>query len=101
MLKTTKSFAVLAEADKGRIGFYIRTGASMRCDESGAPGLEWKSSNNLLDGFEQGTSYVRPLAQPRTLIVEEDADETRVRLKEVFAGSEQTVVLHLKISHRA
>lgn len=71
-------FEMLASAEKGKIDFHIRTGASIRCEDMGALGLAWKSSPTIRNGFERASRYVRLLVQPQRFEVVDYKDEVGI-----------------------
>jgi len=82
----------IAHAEGDSVGFHIKKGASMRCEDLGAAGLAWRSSRNILDGFERAERYVGVLGRHRmielskddkqtTIIFHRTTDETRVGAK--------------------
>lgn len=49
----------IAEAERPRIGFHMRTSASMRPEEYGAVGLVWKSAPTLRHSFQRHDRWAR------------------------------------------
>jgi len=74
-------FEALAEPEGNKIGFHIRTGASITCDDLGAVGLAWKSSRTLADGFTRAGRYVTLLVRPRLMEAEVGDKSTTVVFK--------------------
>lgn len=69
----------IAAAEQGAPAFHIRLGASMRCEDLGAVGLAWKSSRNLLEGWERAARFVSVVARPRALEILPSRSTTEVR----------------------
>ncbi|MEO9467401.1 AraC family transcriptional regulator ligand-binding domain-containing protein [Parasphingorhabdus sp.] len=69
----------IAAAEKDTPTFHIRLGASMRCEDLGAVGLAWKSSSNLLEGWERAARFVSVVARPRTLEILKGRSTTEIR----------------------
>lgn len=69
----------IAAGEKEPPAFHIRLGASMKCEDLGAVGLAWKSSRNLLEGWERAARYVGLVARPRALEIVPDHATTEIR----------------------
>lgn len=87
----------IATAEAGAIGFHVRLGAAMTCDEFGALGLAWKSSRTLADGFHRVARYVSLLARPRQMEIEPGEESSTV----VFHRLTDSTSLGAQLSNEA
>lgn len=68
----------IAEAEDGLPRAHIKLGASMRCEDLGAVGLAWKSSQTLMDGWRRAQRYVGVVAGVRALEIVRKEDTTEI-----------------------